>query len=79
MKFLLLLGILGVVSPETGTGGNAAAVSPVAVNHTYEVRVRLNGKVSTTQVQASDAGQAKKLVQAQFGPSVTVLSVKKVD
>lgn len=27
MKFLLLLGILGVVSPETGTGGNAAAVS----------------------------------------------------
>jgi hypothetical protein len=35
--------------------------------------------VSTTQVKASDAGQAKKLVQAQFGPSVTVLSVKKVD
>ena len=81
MKLLLLLGILGVVSPETGTGGggNAAAVSDVAINHTYEARIRLNGKVSTTQVQASDAGQAKKLVQAQFGPSVTVLSVKKVD
>ena len=61
MKFLLLLGILGVVSHEIGTGGNAAAVGDVAINHTY------------------DAGQAKKLVQAQFGPSVTVLSVKKVD
>ena len=48
------------------------------VNHTYEARIRLNGKVSTTQVQASDAGQAKKLVQAQF-PTATVLSVKKVD
>lgn len=81
MKFLLLLGILGVVSPETGNGGGetAAAVSPVAINHTYEAKIRLNGKVSTTQVQASDAGQAKKLVQAQFGPSVTVLSVKRVD
>ena len=51
----------------------------VAINHTYEAKIRLNGKVSTTQVQASDAGQAKKLVQAQFGSSVTVLSVKKVD
>lgn len=81
MKIILLLGILGVFSPEPGTGrgGVAAAVSDVAVNHTYEARIRLNGKVSTTQVQASDAGHAKKLVQAQFGPSVTVLSVKKVD
>jgi len=81
MKIILLLGILGVFSPETGTdgGGNSVAVSPVAVNHTYEARIRLNGKVSTTQVQASDAGHAKKLVQAQFGPSVTVLSVKRVD
>lgn len=51
----------------------------VAVQHTYEARIRLNGKVSTTQIKASDAGQAKKLVQAQFGPSVTVLSVKRVD
>lgn len=58
-----------------------AATDPevVAVQHTYEARIRLNGKVSTTQIKASDAGQAKKLVQAQFGPSVTVLSVKKVD
>lgn len=51
--------------------------TPVVL-HTYEARIRLNGKISTTQVQASDAGQAKKLVQAQF-PTVTVLSVQKVD
>lgn len=50
----------------------------VAVNRTYEARIRLNGKVSTTRVQASDAGQAKKLVQSQF-PNATVLSVKKVE
>ncbi len=48
------------------------------VLHTYEARIRLDGKVSTTRVQASDAGQAKKLVQSQF-PTATVLSVKKVD
>jgi len=52
--------------------------SVVTVAHTYEARIRLNGKVSTTQVQASDAGQAKKLAQQQF-PGATVLSVKKVD
>lgn len=57
-----------------------AASNPgvVAINHTYEARIRVDGKVSTTQVQASDAGQAKKLVQQQF-PGATVLSVKKVD
>lgn len=50
----------------------------LAVLHTYEARIRLDGKVSTTQVKASDAGQAKKLVQQQF-PNATVLSVKKID
>ena len=55
----------------------APAVSLVL--HTYEVKFRLDGRVSTTQVQANDAGHAKKLVQAQYGPKVTVLSVKKVD
>ena len=46
--------------------------------HTYEVRFRLEGKISVTQVQASDAGQARKLVQAQFGPRVTVLSTTRL-
>jgi hypothetical protein len=31
-----------------------------AVFHSDEVRIRLDGKVSTTEVKASDAGQAKK-------------------
>lgn len=48
------------------------------VLHTYEARIRFDGRVTTTQVKASDAGQAKKLVQQQF-PKATVLSVTKVD
>jgi len=60
---------------------SAFAMSPrvVAINHTDEAKIRLNGKVSTTQVQASAAGHAKTMVQARYGPSVTVLSVKRVD
>lgn len=80
MKVLLLL-LAGVVSPETRTGGGVSvtAITEAAmVLHTYEARIRLDGKVSTTQVKASDAGQAKKLAQQQF-PKATVLSVKKVD
>jgi len=69
--------VLGVGVVPSACAATDPAV--VAVQHTYEARIRLNGKVSTTQIKASDAGQAKKLVQAQFGPSVTVLSVKKVD
>lgn len=56
----------------------APCTSVFSVSHTYEAKIRLNGKVSTTQVQASDAGHAKKLVQAQF-PNATVLSVKRLD
>ena len=64
-------------------GGDSVVSHPASptvalTTHAYEVRIRLNGKVSTKQVQASDAGQAKKLVQSQF-PTATVLSVKKVD
>jgi hypothetical protein len=53
-------------------------LAALMVLHTYEARIRLDGRVSTIQVKASDAGQAKKLVQSQF-PKATVLSVKKVD
>jgi len=56
----------------------ASIMGLVAALHTYEARIRLDGRVSTTQVKASDAGQAKKLVQQQF-PKATVLSVKKVE
>lgn len=82
----ILLVVIAVTIPGLAascSGGEIAitfASDKIAlVLHTYEARIRLNGKVSTTQIKASDAGQAKKLVQAQYGPSVTVLSVKKVD
>lgn len=69
-----------VVLAIGGDPSVAATQSPVAVTalHTYEARIRFEGKVTTTQVQASDAGQAKRLVQQQF-PKATVLSVKKID
>ena len=80
LRYRLMLALL-VFSAMTVLAGSApAASSPIAkANHTYEAKIRLDGKVSTTQVQASDAGHAKKLVQAQYGPKVTVLSVKRVD
>jgi hypothetical protein len=73
-QFVLAL-LLAAAMPAASVVQNPGIV---AVNRTYEARIRLNGKVSTTRVQASDAGQAKKLVQSQF-PNATVLSVKKVD
>lgn len=66
---------LAVAMPVASVGQDP---SVVAVSHTYEARIRVDGKVSTTRVQASDAGHAKKLVQAQF-PNATVLSIKKAD
>ena len=63
MKTLLLVVVLGVVSVETGDGGGeiAAAVTEFAmVLHTYECKLRFDGRITTTQVKASDAGQVKK-------------------
>lgn len=48
------------------------------IQHTYEVKFRLKSIVSTTQVQANDASQAKKLVEAQYGKEVKVLSTKRL-
>ena len=70
---ILALALAAPVPP-----GFPASQLTALVTHTYETGIRLNGKVSTTQVQASDAGQAKKVVQAQF-PTATVLSVKRID
>ena len=44
---------------------------------TYNVKIRLNGRISWTQVQASSAGHAKQLVLAQYGGAVDVLSVER--
>ena len=86
MKRLLLVLLAGsLIETETlsvALGSVSEARSDLgeeSVNHTYEAKIRLNGKVTTTQVQASDAGSAKKMVIAQFGAGVTVLSVKRVD
>lgn len=49
---------LSVAMPAFSVGHDPSAA---AVNHTYGARTRLNGKFSTTRIQASDAGQAKKL------------------
>lgn len=71
----LIAGLLCVAS------GQAAAPprDVIAIAHTYEVRIRLDGRVSTVRVQANDGGHAKKLVKAQYGEKVTVLSAKRVD
>ena len=78
---LLLAMVLGLISTQTGNGGggdHAAIFESAMVLHTYECKLRVDGRITTTQVKASDAGQAKKLAQQQF-PKATVLSVKKVD
>jgi len=41
------------------------------------VKIRFNGRVSWTQVQASSAGHAKQLVLAQYGGAVDVLQVNR--
>ena len=46
--------------------------------YTFEIKIRLDGRVSKTQVQASDAGHATKLVKAQYGNAVTVLQTKRL-
>lgn len=71
---LLVALATGVVPAPAAT----ADPSVVAVLHTYEARLRFEGKLSTTQVKASDGGQAKRLVQQQF-PKATVLSIKRID
>lgn len=43
----------------------------------YRVKIRLNGAISSVSVNASSAGGAKQLVQAQYGPAVDVLSVQR--
>ena len=57
----------------------AAAQETSWIQHTYEVRFTLKSIVSTTEVQANDASQARKLVEAQYGKEVTVLSTKRLN
>lgn len=64
-----------LIAVMLGAGLSPAAIASTRPTfmaaHTSEARIRLDGRVSTTRVQASDAGQAKELVQAQFGAHAT--------
>jgi hypothetical protein len=71
---ILLLLIYSAIAPFP----HATAQEEIWIQHTYEVKFRLKGIVSTTQVQANDSAQAKKLAEAQYGKEITVLSTKKV-
>jgi hypothetical protein len=44
----------------------------------FEVKIRLAGSVSYVTVNARDAAQARRLVQAQYGAAVTLLQTKRV-
>jgi hypothetical protein len=46
--------------------------------HTYEVKIRLAGRISYVTVNASDSGHARRLVEAQYGSSVTILQTKRI-
>ncbi len=76
--FILAPLVAGLVFVASGQAP-AQSRDVVAIVHTYEVRIRLDGRVSTVRVQAKDGGHAKKLVKAQYGEKVTVLSAKRVD
>lgn len=78
MLILFFSAWMTMIAPEV-TVYNSQTQQNEYKMHTYEARIRLNGNVTTTTVKANSAGQAKKLVQAQFGPEVTVLSVKRID
>ena len=45
----------------------------------YQVKIRFQGHISWVEVDASHQGQAKALVQQQYGPEVDVLYVKRAD
>jgi ribosomal protein S16 len=42
----------------------------------YDVKIKFEGTVSWVQVPAHDSGQAKRLVQEQYGDKVQVLEAR---
>jgi len=74
----LFVGLLLLTHTAFNPAHPAVAQADVRILHTYEVKFRLKGRISVTEVQASDAGQAKKLVETQYGKEITVLSTKRV-
>ncbi|MHB8864404.1 MAG: hypothetical protein ACYC6N_18530 [Pirellulaceae bacterium] len=46
--------------------------------HCFDVKIRLDGRVSFVQVTARDAAHARALVQAEYGHAVTILQTKRL-
>jgi len=46
--------------------------------YTFEVKIRLAGRVSYVEVTASDSAHARLLVAAQYGDAVTILQTKRL-
>ena len=46
--------------------------------YTFEVKIRLAGRVSYVEVTASDSAHARMLVAAQYGGAVTILQTKRL-
>ena len=44
----------------------------------FEVKIRLQGRVSYVQVTACDSAHARMLVHAQYGGAVTILQTKRL-
>lgn len=80
-KVLLIVTAPGIPSSDPPAAWLAGLTRCIvaATLHACETRIRLNGTVSTTRVQTRDAARAKRLVRAQYGETVTVLSVKRAD
>ena len=45
----------------------------------FEVKIRFQGHISWVPADANSQGQAKALVEQQYGPEVTVLYVKRAE
>ena len=46
--------------------------------HTFEVKIRLNGRMSYVEGTANDSAHARMLVTAQYGHGVTILQTKRL-
>ena len=73
-------------SPESGTRCDATVTIQSGTSdslkgkamHDYEVKIRLQGRVSYVHVAARDAGHARMLVEAQYGGEIAVLETKRL-
>ena len=44
----------------------------------FEVKIRLQGRISYIEVTARDAAHARLLVRTQYGDSITILQTKRL-